>query len=33
MYGAGATLDLANREEGGVVATVRLPYHEAIRNA
>lgn len=28
LYGGQATLDVANREGGGVVATVRLPYHE-----
>ena len=33
LYGEQATFQIANREEGGVIATVRLPYHEAIRNA
>jgi signal transduction histidine kinase len=28
LYGAGATLNVANAEGGGVIATVRLPYHE-----
>jgi signal transduction histidine kinase len=29
LYGERASLDIANAEGGGVVATVRLPYHEA----
>jgi signal transduction histidine kinase len=29
LYGDRASLDIANAEGGGVVATVRLPYHEA----
>jgi two-component system, LytTR family, sensor kinase len=29
LYGARASLEIANDPEGGVVATVRLPYHEA----
>jgi two-component system, LytTR family, sensor kinase len=29
LYGEGATLEVANAEGGGVIATVRLPYHEA----
>jgi two-component system, LytTR family, sensor kinase len=29
LYGGRASLDVANAESGGVVATVRLPYHEA----
>jgi len=29
LYGAGATLQVAAAEGGGVIATVRLPYHEA----
>jgi signal transduction histidine kinase len=32
LYGENATLDVANAEGGGVIATVRLPYHEAIAN-
>jgi len=28
LYGAGATLEVANAEGGGVLATVRLPYRE-----
>jgi len=28
LYGAGATLQVVNAEGGGVIATVRLPYHE-----
>jgi len=28
LYGSGATLEVANAEGGGVIATVRLPYHE-----
>ncbi len=33
LYGGGATLDVANAKGGGVIATVRLPYHEAEGNA
>jgi LytS/YehU family sensor histidine kinase len=29
LYGAHATLHVGNAEGGGVIATVRLPYHEA----
>jgi two-component system LytT family sensor kinase len=29
LYGGEATLEVANAEGGGVIATVRLPYHEA----
>ena len=29
LYGERASLNIANAEDGGVVATVRLPYHEA----
>ena len=29
LYGGKATLEIANAEGGGVIATVRLPYHEA----
>jgi signal transduction histidine kinase len=29
LYGDNATLDVANAEGGGAIATVRLPYHEA----
>lgn len=29
LYGAAATLEVANAEGGGVVSIVRLPYHEA----
>jgi len=29
LYGGAATLELANAEGGGAIATVRLPYHEA----
>jgi two-component sensor histidine kinase len=29
LYGAGASLEIANAGGGGVAATVRLPYHEA----
>ena len=29
LYGGDATLAVANAEGGGVIATVRLPYHEA----
>jgi signal transduction histidine kinase len=29
LYGANATLEVKNAEGGGVIATVRLPYHEA----
>jgi signal transduction histidine kinase len=29
LYGEHATLDVANAEGGGAIATVRLPYHEA----
>ncbi len=29
LYGARASLEIANAPEGGAVATVRLPYHEA----
>jgi LytS/YehU family sensor histidine kinase len=32
LYGPSATLAVANAEGGGVVATVRLPYHEASAN-
>ena len=32
MYGDDATLEVANAEAGGVIATVRLPYHEAEQN-
>jgi two-component system LytT family sensor kinase len=32
LYGAEATLVVANAEGGGVLATVRLPYHEAKGN-
>jgi signal transduction histidine kinase len=32
LYGAEATLQVANAELGGVIATVRLPYHEAYGN-
>ncbi len=28
LYGGDATLEVANAEGGGVIATVRLPYHE-----
>jgi signal transduction histidine kinase len=28
LYGANGTLEVANAEGGGVIATVRLPYHE-----
>jgi hypothetical protein len=28
LYGGSATLELANAEGGGAIATVRLPYHE-----
>ena len=30
LYGAAATLEVSNAEGGGCIATVRLPYHEAI---
>ncbi len=33
LYGERATLEIANREGGGVAATVRLPYHEAESDA
>jgi LytS/YehU family sensor histidine kinase len=29
LYGGNATLDVVNAEGGGVLAVVRLPYHEA----
>jgi signal transduction histidine kinase len=29
LYGGDATLAVANAEGGGVISTVRLPYHEA----
>jgi two-component system LytT family sensor kinase len=29
LYGAGASLEVTNAKEGGAVARVRLPYHEA----
>jgi LytS/YehU family sensor histidine kinase len=29
LYGEHATLEVANAEGGGAIATVRLPYHEA----
>ncbi len=32
LYGGNATLDVVNAEGGGVLATVRLPYHEAKGN-
>ncbi len=32
LYGGTATLEITNAEGGGVVATVRLPYHEAEGN-
>lgn len=32
LYGESASLNIANTEGGGVVATVRLPYHEAESN-
>ena len=28
LYGARASLEVANAEGGGTIATVRLPYHE-----
>jgi len=33
LYGEGASLEVANAEGGGAIATVRLPYHEAQGNA
>ena len=33
LYGPNATLDVANHPHGGVIATVRLPYHEMEGNA
>jgi signal transduction histidine kinase len=33
LYGERGSLEIANAEGGGVVATVRLPYHEAVRDA
>jgi signal transduction histidine kinase len=33
LYGERASLEISNAEGGGVVATVRLPYHEAERDA
>ena len=32
LYGGNATLEVGNAEGGGVIATVRLPYHETERN-
>jgi len=32
LYGGDATLEVANAEGGGAIATVRLPYHEAEGN-
>ncbi len=32
LYGGDATLEVANAEGGGVIATVRLPYHETGSN-
>ena len=29
LYGSGATLDLSNASDAGLVATIRLPYHTA----
>jgi signal transduction histidine kinase len=33
LYGGNATLQVENAEGGGVIATVRLPYHEAQEDA
>jgi sensor histidine kinase YesM len=33
LYGERATLEVANAEGGGAIATVRLPYHEVEGNA
>jgi signal transduction histidine kinase len=33
LYGARAALDVRNAEGGGVIATVRVPYHEVERHA
>ncbi len=32
LYGSDGTLEVANAEGGGVISTVRLPYHEAKGN-
>jgi len=33
LYGARAALEVRNAEDGGAIATVRLPYHEVERHA